>query len=60
LPLATAAALGHESDLKSRRARFLAIYPKDLGDFIIQSPPFEDPACRNRYFAAVRAGGVSG
>lgn len=56
--IATAAALGLDTQLKSRRARFLAIYPKGLGDFIIQSLPFEDPACRERYFGAVRAGGV--
>jgi TolB-like protein/DNA-binding SARP family transcriptional activator len=58
--IATAAALGREADLQIRRARFLAIYPRGLGDFIIQSLPFEDPACRDRYFAAVRAGGVPG
>ena len=58
--IATAAALGLEVELESRRARFLAIYPRGLGDFIIQSLPFEDPACRDRYFAAVRAGGVPG
>jgi TolB-like protein/DNA-binding SARP family transcriptional activator len=56
--IATAAALSLEAELESRRARFLAIYPKGLGDFIIQSLPFEDPACRERYFGAVRAGGV--
>lgn len=56
--IATAAALGLDVDLESRRRRFLAIYPKGLGDFIIQSLPFEDPNCRERYFDAVRAGGV--
>lgn len=58
--IATAATLGLKVDLESRRARFLAIYPKGLGDFIVQSLPFEDPACRDRYFDAVRAGGVPG
>jgi hypothetical protein len=56
--IATAAALGLKAELESRRARFLAIYPKGLGDYIIQSLPFEDAACRSRYFDAVRAGGV--
>ncbi len=56
--IATAAALGLEAELSSRRVRFLAIYPKGLGDFIIQSLPFEDAACRTRYFDAVRSGGV--
>jgi TolB-like protein len=56
--IATAGALGLKPELESRRARFLAIYPKGLGDYIIQSLPFEDAACRSRYFDAVRAGGV--
>ncbi len=58
--IATAAALGLDADKEDRRRRFLAIYPKGLGDFVIQSLPFEDPACRERYFTAVRAGGVPG
>ncbi len=58
--IATAAALSLEAELESRRARFLVIYPKGLGDFIIQTLPFEDPTCRERYFEAVRAGGVPG
>lgn len=58
--IATAAALGHDNELESRRNRFLAIYPKGLGDFIIQALPFEDPDCRDRYFSAVRSGGVPG
>lgn len=56
--IATAATLGLDVDLESRRRRFLEIYPKGLGDFIIQSLPFEDPNCRERYFDAVRSGGV--
>jgi TolB-like protein len=58
--IATAAALGLDDDLALRLQRFLAIYPKGLGDFAIQALPFEEPACRERYFAAVRAGGVPG
>lgn len=56
--IATAATLGLDGELENRRRRFLAIYPKGLGDFAIQSLPFEDPGCRKRYFDAVRAGGV--
>lgn len=58
--VATAAALGLADELAERRRRFLAIYPGGLADYAVASLPFEDPACRTRYFDAVRAGGVPG
>ena len=54
--IATAAALGLESKLRERIAGFLRIYPDGIANLAIQALPFEDKACRDRYFAAVQAG----
>lgn len=58
--IATAATLGLESERAQRCAAFLAIYPEGLKSPSIRALPFDDPECRTRYFAAVRAGGVTG
>jgi tetratricopeptide (TPR) repeat protein len=56
--LATAALLGAQEDVKLRRAAFLEIYPAGLVSPSIKALPFEDPRCRQRYFDAVKAGGL--
>ncbi|WP_298127035.1 BTAD domain-containing putative transcriptional regulator [Brevundimonas sp.] len=54
--IATASALGRRQALVSRREAFLRIYPEGLDSFALQALPFEDLACRTRYFEAVAAG----
>ncbi len=58
--IATAAILGLEADLAERRTAFLAIYPEGLANVSIRNLPCEKVECRDRYFNAVRAGGVPG
>lgn len=58
--IATAAILGLDKDLAQRRAAFLAIYPEGLANVSIRNLPCEKVECRDRYFNAVRAGGVPG
>lgn len=58
--IATAAILGLEAELAERRADFLAIYPEGLANVSIRNLPCEREECRDRYFNAVRAGGVPG
>lgn len=57
--VATAALLGLES-LNHRRAALLRLYPEGIDSQSIQHLPFERPECQDRYFAALRQGGVPG
>lgn len=54
--IATASGLGLDEKLRHRSRGFLGIYPDGIGNLAIQALPFEDPACRARYFDAVQAG----
>ena len=56
--IATAAALDRRRALATRCDGLLRIYPEGLASFALQSLPFEDHACRERYFEAV-AGGLA-
>mgnify|MGYP001809591669 FL=1 len=54
--IATAHLLGGGAALAERGQRFLNIYPEGIKALAIQSLPFEDPACRARYFDTVAEG----
>ncbi|GAA4765522.1 BTAD domain-containing putative transcriptional regulator [Novosphingobium ginsenosidimutans] len=57
--VATAALLGL-AQLEQRRAALLRLYPEGIDSQSIRHLPFERPECQERYFAALRLGGVPG
>lgn len=46
--------------LAARRARFLALYPEGLASMAVRALPFARTELKERFFSALRAGGVPG